>query len=208
MAASEYSFSDSLEELQSRLVWRVSFVLIGFGIAATWFLLISRDIPFAVCSVPFLLVILGRSLQILVSRDDHRARLLLVWGITSILIIAMLVFDNPWLPFLGIPCVFLSAMLVSNGGIVNAALLVGVVMLCDLTRFRQYPLFEFTITLGLAVGSSWLSAYTLFTAVHWYSAMQTRSQELLEATRDHRAELRRTLKSLQISYETQQHIQL
>ena len=38
--------------------------------------------------------------------------------------------------------------------------------------------------------------------------MQVRSQQLLEATRDHRAELSQALKSLRSAYETQQHIQL
>src|SRR5262249_19228822 len=67
---------------------------------------------------------------------------------------------------------------------------------------------ELTVALGLAGASSWLSAYTLFTAIHWYRAMQVRGQKLLEETRDHRAELSQTLKSLEVAYETQKHIQL
>src|SRR5260221_13570901 len=62
--------------------------------------------------------------------------------------------------------------------------------------------------LALAAISSWLSAYTLFTAVHWYRTMQIRAMQLLEETRDHRAELSQTLKTLEIAYETQKHIQL
>jgi signal transduction histidine kinase/CheY-like chemotaxis protein len=48
----------------------------------------------------------------------------------------------------------------------------------------------------------------MFTAVHWYRAMQERSEQLLRETRDHRAELSQTLKSLEVAYDTQKHIQI
>ena len=100
-------------------------------------------------------------------------------------------------------------MLMSNGGLFTAGIFVGrIIALLNLAGVRHYPLFEVTVVLVLAAGSSWLSAYTLFTVVHWYSTMQLRSQQLLDTTREHRAELGQTLKSLQSAYETQQHIQL
>jgi signal transduction histidine kinase/CheY-like chemotaxis protein len=44
--------------------------------------------------------------------------------------------------------------------------------------------------------------------VHWHRTTQARATQLLEETRIHRAELSRTLKTLEIAYETQKHIQL
>lgn len=207
MTQPTYSFSDSLDELWSRLVWRLSILFIGFGIVATWYLVLRRDLPFVASAIGLMTIILGRVVQILVNKRPMLARYLLVWGLAGILLVTLLTFTNPLLPYLAIPWVFISAMLISNGGLFSAALVFVVVIFFDLSGARSYPLVEFTGVLALSVGTSWLSAYTLFTAVHWYSAMQLRSEELLDESRNHRAELSKTLKSLQIAYETQHHIQ-
>lgn len=202
-----YSFSDSLEELRTQLVWRLSHMLIGFGVLATWFLLVQRDVPLEAAVVPFMTILIGRVVQ---NTNDARpafARRVLAGGLLGNLLLAMLAFGDTWLPYLGIICVFVSAMLVSNGGLTSMVLVAVTAMLLNLSGMRSYPLLELATILGLAAGSSWLSAYTLFTVVHWYSGMQARSQRLLEETRDHRAELSRTVKSLQLAYETQHHIQ-
>src|SRR5205085_2825573 len=111
-------------------------------------------------------------------------------------------------PWLGIPCVFVSAILINNGGVFTAFGIAGLSSVFQLMLRREYPLMELSVALTLTALSSWLSAYTLFTAVHWYGAMQARGEQLLQETRNHRAELSQTLKSLEIAYETQKHIQL
>jgi len=120
----------------------------------------------------------------------------------------MLLFPNPWLPWLGIPCVFIGATLINHGGLYVAVGITGAAFALNLSSGRQYPLVELGSVLTLAALSSWLSAYTLFTAVHWYGAMQARSELLLDETRNHRAELSQALKSLEMAYETQKHTQL
>lgn len=208
MSSITYNFGDSLEEIRSRLVWRLSFFLIGFGVAATWYVLVRRDLPFAGASIPFFFTVFVRVVQLMLNKDPVQARYVFVWGMVAHLIAALLVFSDPWLPYVAIPCVFIIAMLMSNGGPISAAIFVAVTGLLNLAGIRSYQLFELTVVLTFAASSSWLSAYTLFTVVHWYSAMQVRNQQLLETTRDHRAELSQALKSLQLAYETQKHIQL
>ena len=208
MSSITYNFGDSLEEIRSRLVWRLSFLLIGFGIAATWYVLVRRDLPFASVGIPFLFVVFVRVVQLMLNKNSVHTRYVLVWGMVAHLIAALLVFSDPWLPYIAIPCVLIIAMLMSNGGFISAAIIVTVAGLLNLAGIRSYQLFELTVVLAFAASSSWLSAYTLFTVVHWYSDMQARSQQLLETTRDHRAELSQALKSLQSAYETQKHIQL
>lgn len=202
------SFSDSLEEIRSRLIWRLSFVLIGFGVAATWYVLVQRDLPFADAAIPFLFVVFVRAVQVTLKDNPVLARYLFVWGMAVHLIAALLVFTDSWLPYIAVPIVFVSAMLISYGSVITAALFIAVASLLYLTDTRAYGLFGLTIVLALTAGIGWLSAYTLFTVVHWYSAMQERSQRLLKETRDHRAELSQSLRSLQTAYETQRHIQL
>lgn len=208
MPHESYNFGDSLEEVRARLVWRLSLLMIGFGIIAAWYLIVRRDLPLAAVAIPLSFVIFSRVIQLMLNRSPQLARHLLVWGMAAHLNVALLVFSDTLLPYLAVLCVFISAMLIRNGGLINAAVFILVAGLLNLADLRSYPLLDLTVVLLLAAGSSWLSAYTLFTVVHWYSAMQIRSQQLLETTRDHRAELSQALKSLQSAYEVQRHIQL
>lgn len=201
------SFSDSLEEIRSRLVWRMSFILIGLGIAVTWYVLVRHDLPFACALVPFLLVVFTRIIQVMTKDQPILARRLFVWSMAAHLTGALLVFTDSWIAYIAVPVVFVSAMLISNGSWTTAALFVGVTTLLDLSGLRSYELAELALLLMLTAGMGWISAYTLFTVVHWYSAMQLRSQRLLEETRDHRAELSQSVRSLKAAYETQRHIQ-
>ncbi len=203
-----YSFSSSLEEVRARLIYRLGFLLIGFGIFAMWYVLVRRDLPFASVWIPLLLIIFSRGVQILLNQKPVLARYGFVWGMVIFLVITLLAFADPLLPYLTILWVFISAMLIGNSGMISAAIFMVEATVLNLAGIRNYPLLELTIVLVLAASSSWISAYTLFTVVHWYTAMQVRSQQLLETTRDHRAELSQALKSLRSAYETQQHIQL
>ena len=201
-------FSDSLEEIRSRLIWRLSFILIGFGIATTWYMLVRQDLPFAYAVIPFLFTVSSRIIQVMIPEKPVLARHLFIWSLAAHLGGALLVFPDAWLVYLAIPVVFISAMLFNNGSLITSALFFGIIAFLNLTGARHYQLAELTLVLALTAGGGWLSAYTLFTVVHWYSAMQLRSQYLLEETRDHRAELSQSLRSLQAAYETQRHIQL
>ncbi len=207
MTMTTFDFSDGLEELRSQLTRRLSYVLIGFGIFGAWYLLLRRDLPLVASGVLCLVIILGYFVHTVNTSNPALARHMLVWGMVGLLMLGMLTFQDSWLPYMGILCVFLSAMLIQSGGIFVAACVVGLVALLEVTGLRSYPFMELTLALVLAGISSWLSAYTLFTAVHWYRIMQSRSDQLLEVTRDHRAELSKTLKSLETAYETQKHIQ-
>lgn len=208
MAIAAYNDTDSLEDLRRTLTRRLGFVLIGFGVFAAWYLLIRRDIPLSASGLMCLLVILGRSVQSALLTNATAARRLLVGGIVGLLAAGMLIFHNTWLPWLALPCIFISAILINNGSVFVSVGLLALAVLLNVIVDRNYPLTELASVMALATVSSWLSAYTLFTAVHWYGAMQARSEKLLEETRNHRAELTQTLKSLEAAYETQRHIQL
>src|SRR4026207_2572680 len=101
MAISNYDFDDGLEELRSQLTWRLGTVLIGFGIASTWYALVRRDMPFIACGFLCLRVGLGRAVQIIMVKRPVLAHQMLVWGLVVHLLAATLVFPDPWLPYLG-----------------------------------------------------------------------------------------------------------
>src|SRR5258708_9790770 len=199
--------NDSLNELRSYLTRRLSFVLIGFGVVGAWYLLLRRDLPLVAPSTLLLMIGLGRFVQVMIDKDEALSHHLLTWGVVANLALAMFLFGESWLPFFGILWVSVSAILIKNGGSLAAATIAGLAIALNLTGTRAYPLVELITMLTLAAISSWLSAYTLFTAVHWYRTMQARSTQLVEEPRDHRAELSQTLKTLEIAYETQKHFQ-
>ncbi|MEP7289341.1 MAG: ATP-binding protein [Chloroflexota bacterium] len=204
----EFNENDSLVELRRQLASRLANVMVGFGILSAWYFLLRRDIPMTASLLACFLIVIGRGVQQTLEKRSTLAFHLLVVGSLSDLIIAMILFPNPYLPFFGLLFVFVSAMLVRGGGFATALIIIGTAALLNVTTASQYPLFEIATLLTLAAISSWLSANTLFTAIHWYRIMELRSTQLLEVTRDHRAQLSQTLKSLEIAYETQKRTQL
>lgn len=208
MSPQNYDFGDILEDIRSRLVWRLSILLTGFGIVATWYVLVRRDLPFAAAGIPLCFVVFSRIVQIILNKNPALSRYIFVWGMAAHLTAVLLVFNDPLLPYVAVPTIFISAMLIRNGGLLSTMFFVAAAALLNLAGIRSYPLFELTVVLTLAASASWVSAYTLYSVVHWYSTARLHSQQLLETTRNHRAELTQALKSLQLAYETQKHIQL
>ncbi len=203
-----YNLNDSLAELRARLTAHLGIVLIGFGILGAWYFVLRIDLPLTASGLLCLVVLLGRLVQRLQVNHPVLACYTLVWGSVALLSIGMGWFNSPWLPCLGVVCVFVGAILINNGGIFIAVILSSQLALLNLTTNRTYPFWELTLLFVLAAITSWLIAYTLFTAVHWYGAMQQRSTQLLDETRDHRAQLSQALKSMEIAYETQKRTQL
>src|SRR5579872_3138872 len=123
MRTAEYDSDDSLEELRSHLTWRTALILIVFGILGAWYMLLRRDVSMSASGLLCLVVLLGRVVQIVMRKNPALACHLLIWGLLAHLSAAMLLFPNPWLPYLGILCVFVSALLIKNGGFLTATLI-------------------------------------------------------------------------------------
>lgn len=208
MVISAYNDNDSLKDLRQSLTRRLAYVIIGMGVLTAWYLLVRRDIGLSASGLVCVLIVLARMVLSLLPDKPVLASQVFIGGLVGLLCVAVTVFPNPWLPWLGIPCVFISAVLINNGGLFTALGFATLAAALNLAAGRDYPLLELSVALTLAALSSGLSAYTLFTAVHWYGAMQARSEQLLEETRTHRAELSQALKSLEMAYETQKHSQL
>jgi hypothetical protein len=123
MTTSAYDVDDSLEELRCRLMWHLGLALIGFGILGAWYLLIRQDIPLVASGLLCLVIALGRITQIVMSKHPALASYLLVWGLRYSGIGNV---DVPTLAAVsGLVCVFVSAMLINNGGVFTAASIVG-----------------------------------------------------------------------------------
>jgi len=112
----------NLGELRSQLTGRIAWLMIAASSLVMWRNLYVFWAPFP--QTLFLLsgavLLLGVAARLLIRTQLAWAWHLVVWGLTAVLIMAMMQFDHNWLPFLGVILVFLGAMLVQSGGYVTA----------------------------------------------------------------------------------------
>ena len=115
--------------------------------------------------------------------------------------------DALLLPILGVPLVFMSALLMSNMSMPSAAILYGWILLLSVFKVADYPLAGLLMLYFGVMIVSHTAIATLYTALSWYSSMHQRADKLLDETRERRAELVLALKSLEAAYQTQRRMQ-
>jgi signal transduction histidine kinase/CheY-like chemotaxis protein len=186
----------NLEDLRSQLTGRLAILLMGASGFAMWWLTLRQGPFLMVAFILFTLLFgLGLGVQTLVSLYPTLARHLLVGGLTLGLLVSMLLFPNPWLPFLGLLLTFVSGMLVMSSELVTAIIIAILAARLVGNGVRDYSLPDLFVMLSLGVAVTWLAVHTLYTALQWMRNMQQRTDQLLAEVRNHRAELSRTLKS-------------
>jgi signal transduction histidine kinase/CheY-like chemotaxis protein len=109
---------------------------------------------------------------------------------------AMVVFPEPWIPFLSLVVVLFSGLLVANAEFITAAVAAALTAALTCTGARSYYVAATLVSLGFAAGLGWLIIRTVYTALDWAWTMQQRADRLLERSRDHQGELGRALHSL------------
>jgi signal transduction histidine kinase/CheY-like chemotaxis protein len=142
---------------------------------------------------------LGLSVSLLMTQRPVLARHLLIWGVDVALLTAMALIADSWLPFLGAPLIFISALLIAGSELVTALVVGLAASWLVWNESRMYALPGLLITLTLSVMVAWLTVRTLYTTLRWTRNMQQRADQLLEEVRNHRVELSRTLKSSEIA---------
>lgn len=122
------------------------------------------------------------------------------------LFIACLAMTTQWLPFFAILLTFVAILIHSRLGTALSIMMFAAMGYMSYTGFRDYPVEAFfAITLAIVVAQ--VIVDRLYTALHWYSSMNERMEQLLRETQQHRAELKKTLASLKNAYNLQQRIQ-
>ncbi len=122
------------------------------------------------------------------------------------LFIACLTMTTQWLPFIAILLTFVAILIHSRLGTALSIMMFAAMGYMSYTGFRDYPVEAFfAITLAVVVAQ--VIVDRLYTALHWYSSMNERMEQLLRETQQHRAELKITVGSLKNAYNLQQRIQ-
>ncbi len=135
------------------------------------------------------------------------ARYLFMSSLYVILAIGMLILPVSWLPFIVAPLLFVSELLAAQVAIIAGIAFLGFAALLVHVGYADYPLPALILFIIFVFTLSNSSLRTIWILLHWYRSMFGRSSDLLEETRAHRAELVRTLKSLEMARETQQRLQ-
>jgi signal transduction histidine kinase/CheY-like chemotaxis protein len=197
------NMDDPLEELRANLTRRLAQLMVvaaGLGIYTLFFRHIFDVEPY----ILFLLLgVCSFVVQLRVKKHPVLARRGFLWGLQGGLMVGMLVTPALWLPFLGVFITFVGSMLVTRSALVTTASISAVAGWLTFSGVRDYPMPELGVALGLSLLLAWCSVNILFTAVVWYSTMQEQADRLLQETRDNRADLKQTLRSLEISYDSQ-----
>ncbi len=189
----------NLEDLRYQLTSRLALLVIGASSLAMIVLLLQE--PFSLVGFGLLAALfgLGWIIQAQVKVHPTLARHLLTWGLTASLVTAMGLFNNLWLPFLGLSLIFVGAILVSGGELATAGIIGLAAAWLTYRQTHLYPLPELAAALALGMAATWLAMHIFYTALEWAWNMQRRADDLLEATRRHQAELSRIVKSLDLT---------
>ena len=189
----------NLMELRQQLMLRLATWVAITGAVFTWLLLPTYPFPISLLLLAPSPLALGLLVRRLNARHPHLACHLLTWGMTVILATAIWLIPVSWLPFLGLLVIFVSALLVPGGEIVTAATIAGVTIWLASSETREYQTLAICASLGVGLMLAWLSTDTLYTVLQWALSMQQQADKLLVETQRQQAEIKRTLRSLELA---------
>jgi signal transduction histidine kinase len=198
----EIGVAQNRKELQARLIRRLALFLIAVSVFMAWYSLPVDPYPWE--RLPFFAVWLVTGLvitQMLPSRLEMAGWLLMI-SLNVSFLGALLVFDAPWLPFLGVLFIFISTSITLTGGVLSGMSMLVVLNVLDHVGTRNYPLATLSLCILTAIIVAWLSLNTVIMALHWTQVMYQHTMVLLEHTRENRAELVRLVKALEQSNRT------
>jgi signal transduction histidine kinase/CheY-like chemotaxis protein len=142
---------------------------------------------------------IGQVVRVVLGARPDLARRILAWALTAVLLAAMVLLGDPWLPFLGLVLPFVTSLLVQGGGFVTAAVTAVTTIGLVYMDGRVFPLPEFLIALAVSTIVAWVTVRRLYTALEWVWTAQQQAIGMLEESRDRQGELNRTLKSLDLT---------
>ncbi|MEO1165664.1 MAG: histidine kinase dimerization/phospho-acceptor domain-containing protein, partial [Chloroflexota bacterium] len=162
---------------------------------------------------PILLIVTMMSFGVLLGgiwslyqTHSHVARYLFVILLHIILITLVQWQVTTWMPYMIVPIMLMSALLMSNSmwlGVIIFNLYIA--LTGDVTTSPSPTSILFvTLVSGIVIH---MIVSTFNVALSWYSSMHERADKLLKESRDRRAELLSTVKSLEIAYQNQRRLQ-
>lgn len=197
-----YVLMDFREQLFLRFLWST---LIFLGLCIN-FLLFKQPRPLLLMSVIVLFGFIIWQIRSLYQTRPNIARYTFVIVLYLGLFVAMRLQGENWIAFLIAPILLVSALLMSHSAPIGSVVFLGFSSWLantgytfDLTLIFAFTFVSFTITT--------IAVSTFNVALSWYSSMHHHAETLLKETRERRAELVNSMRSLETAYQTQRGLQ-
>ncbi|MEO8392279.1 MAG: hybrid sensor histidine kinase/response regulator [Chloroflexota bacterium] len=203
----EDTYQQVLHEFRADVFQRLTLIIAIFSIALGVLLVNADPLPHQFILT---LQIFGAFVFYIRSIADARpttARSLFVISLYGVVGLAMLMLRLTWLPFIVAPLLFVSELLIAYASLIAGGLFLAYAALLVHMGYADYPLQGLVLFVLFVIVLSRSTLKTVWVLLNWYLYTFGKSNLLLEETRLHRAELLRTLKSLEIARETQQRLQ-
>lgn len=193
--------TDTLVDLRDMMFQR--FLLVTLASAALMLYLTMFERPMPPDTLIFLtcFVVLMALLYRIRHYWPQPARWTFVVILNTSMVLSWLILPVVWPVYISIPVILISALLIPLGGFLSTGgLWLALMTLSGMGGVVDYPIIPFLWISGIALAVTQTTTSSLYTAIVWYQTMQARADQLLRETRDRRAELKQTLKSLDTAY--------
>ena len=196
-----------LLDFRGDMFQRLTFITAIFSAMTSYAILFIKPLPYHLFLLSWAFVVYVIWVRQLAHKYPNLARYMFVITMYIGLFIGMLMYNSAWLALLIFPILLISALLMSNTNAIGAITFFIMIAVMQWLGHANYPLSLLAFALALSVAVNQTAVSTFNVALKWYFSMHERADKLLAETRDRRAELIQTLKSLEIAYDTQKRLQ-
>ena len=193
---------DFREQLFLRFLWST---LIFLGLSIN-FLLLRQPRPVLLMSVILIFGFIIWQIRTLYQTRPNLARYTFVIVLYLGLFVAMRLQGDSWIAFLIAPTLLMSALLMSHSAPIGTVIFLGFSwwLVSVGYNFNFILIFAFTV---VSFTITTIAVSTFNVALSWYSSMHHHADTLLRETRERRAELVNSVRSLETAYQTQRGLQ-
>lgn len=201
------TYDEVLAEFRADIFHRLSIIVAICCLITAFALVFVEPVPHQFVFTLQLFAAFVIYIRHLAHQRANLARYIFVGSLYLLLAVGLLMLPAPWMPFVVAPLLLVSELLAPWLSIVAGGLFLAFSALLVALGYADYPLPALVLFTLFAFAVCNGSLRTIWTLLHWYRSMFSRSNALLEETRTHRAELLQTLKSLEIARDAQQRLQ-
>lgn len=196
-----------LEDIQQDIIKRLSWIIGLFSMITINITLITRPFPIYTAGITVLLLGLMVIHNVQNPKYPQFLRYSFLGGLHICLWLMIGLMSDTWIPFIGLVHILISALLSPYGAALSGIMTGGMVYYLYTIGHADYPILPLLLIYGLTVVIANTIRSVLYITVSWYSTMHQRAEQLLKETRERRAELVNTVKSLNIARENQNRLQ-
>lgn len=201
-----HEYRDVLMDFREQLFHRFLLVMMLFIGMSINIALLQRPRSFLFLGLMLLFLVVFWEIRALYKKVPNLARYLFVMMLYLLLFSLIAIEREPSLAYLIVPVMLMSSLLMSRITLIATGLFCVYIMIMAQAGYpvSEMGIISLTLISYLVIR---IAVSTFNVALSWYSSMHHHADSLLEETRDRRAELLSTLKSLETAYQTQRRLQ-